>query len=194
MTISPYHLASSSLTEEGAAGFRLAAALFLKKSATTLEEPGECDGAARGVTVALSRVPRISDAPRAAGAVVAAMEAMVPDDYFSGWQLLLRRDGASDPKWWETGMRWGPIGGDLGLWLVVHIDCNLLLRYDWASWGDVADDNLDNGQSWPLIYLVDGRYFFNRKNRKKTFYFRNPFLSKNSSSVSKMCMQASWAH
>lgn len=76
--ISPYHLASSSLTGEAAAAFALAGeAVFLEKRATILEEPAEGAGPARAGPAALRRVPRISEAPRAAGAAAAAMEAMV---------------------------------------------------------------------------------------------------------------------
>lgn len=80
VVVSPYHLASSSLAgaAAAAAAFRLAgAAAFLEKSATILDEPDEGTAAARAGAAALRRVPRISDAPREAAAVAAAMDAMV---------------------------------------------------------------------------------------------------------------------
>lgn len=79
VVVSPYHLASSSLAgAAAAAAFRLAgAAAFLEKSATILDEPDEGAAAARAGAAALRRVPRISDAPREAAAVAAAMDAMV---------------------------------------------------------------------------------------------------------------------
>lgn len=33
--------------------------------------------------------------------------------------------------------------------------CDLLPEVYWPGCGDVADDDLTKGQSWPLIYLVD---------------------------------------
>lgn len=71
-------MASSSSAGETAAGFDLGGggAAFLENSATIFDEPAEGGGAERVVAAVVRRVPRSSDAPREAGAVAAAMDAM----------------------------------------------------------------------------------------------------------------------
>lgn len=71
-------MASSSSAGETAAGFDLGGggAAFLENSATIFDEPAEGGGAERGGAAVVRRVPRSSDAPREAGAVAAAMDAM----------------------------------------------------------------------------------------------------------------------
>lgn len=83
-------MASSSLAGETAPGFVLgggAAAFFLEKSATILENPAfDGAGTERAAALEFSVVPSISDTPKEAGAVAAAMDAMVSWPKISGPQ------------------------------------------------------------------------------------------------------------
>ena len=76
----PYHLASSSLAGDTAAGFAFeggGAAFFLEKRATVSKVAGlEGDGADLVAPLKFTGFPSISDMPRDAAAVEAAMEAM----------------------------------------------------------------------------------------------------------------------
>lgn len=75
----PYHLASSSFADDTATGFDFGGG-FLEKSATTLNVAElEFVGADRAGLVTLSGLPSTFDAPREAGAVAAAREAIDPN-------------------------------------------------------------------------------------------------------------------
>lgn len=92
----PYHLASSSSTGETLLDLAGEAAFFLEKSATvfTVAAP-EAEGADRAAGVKLRGLPNISETPRDAGAVAAAMEAI---------GSCRQECGESNGRTWECGV------------------------------------------------------------------------------------------
>lgn len=127
----PYHLASSSSTGETLLVLAGDAAFFLEKRARVLTVVApEAEGADRAAGVKLRGLPNISETPRDAGALAAAMEAISFFRYECGEQ---RQDLG---VWWGVQVEWVyqlVVGWDMDRnpdWWV----CLICYLFGWSDW------------------------------------------------------------